>query len=112
MMRFAVGNLERDRDLRKERLEGQRFEIPARIEAQTIDPGRSRASFRHQRPLASIGIRFSPSDDLPSGFMLPLEDDRDAGGRDPAGCIEDVGGDRAHEDAILTHRERPGVAGS
>ncbi len=101
MVRFTVGNLEGDRDLRKKRLEGQRFEITARIEAQTIDPGRSRASVRHQRPLASIGIRFSPPDDLPSGFMLPLEDDPDAGGRDPAGCIEDVGGDRAHEWAIL-----------
>jgi hypothetical protein len=102
VMRFAVRNLERDRDLRKERLEGQRLEIRPRLEAQPINTWRRRAGIRHQRPLPSIGIRFSPPDDLPFRFLLSLENDAHAGGRDATGGIEDVGSDRAHDESILT----------
>ena len=109
VMRFAVGNLERDGDLRKERLEGQRFEVRPRIEAQAVDAWRRRASLWHQRPLPSIGIGFSPSDNLPFRVVLALEDDADASGRDAARGIEDVGGDRAHERGILA--QSPEVRG-
>jgi hypothetical protein len=116
VMRLAVGNLERDGDLRKERLQGERFEIATGVEAQTIDPRRRRARFRHQGPLAAVHIGFSTPDQLPPRFMLPLEDDTDAGSRNAAGGIEDVGGDRAHEGAILAQSSRGsrvgGFAGS
>lgn len=102
VMRLAVGNLEGDGDLRKERLQGKRVEIPTRVEAQTINPGRRRACLRHQRPLAAVRIRFSVPDELPPRFVLPLEDDTDAGSRNAAGGIEDMCGDRAHEEGILT----------
>lgn len=101
VMGFAVGNLERDGDLRKEGLERERLEIAPRVEPQAIDPGRRRARFRHQRPLPPIRIGFSTADQQPLGFMLPLEDDIDASGRHAAGRIEDVGGDGAHERGIL-----------
>ena len=38
---------------------------------------------------------------MPFGFMLALENDADAGGRNTTGRIEDVGSDRAHETPIL-----------
>ena len=102
VMRLAVGNLEGDGDLRKERPKGKRFEIRPRIEAQPIHTWRRRASFRHQRPLAPICIRLPAPDDVPVLLMLALEHDADAGGRNTARGIENVGGDRAHETPILT----------
>ena len=101
VMCFAVGNLERDRDLWKEGFERERFEIAPGVEPQAIDPGRRRARFRHQRTLPAIRIGFSTTDQLPLRFMLPLEDDIDTSGRNAAGRIEDVGGDGAHERRIL-----------
>ena len=101
VMRLAVGNLERDGDLRKERLQGERFEIATGVETQTIDPRRRRARFRHQGPLAAVRIGFPAPDQLPPRFLLPLEDNSDTGGRNAAGGIEDMGSDRAHETAIL-----------
>ena len=106
VMRLAVGNLERDDDLRKKCLERERFEIRPRIEAQPIDAWRRRARVRHQRPLSPIGIRLPAPDDLPFRFMLALEHDADAGGRNTTGGIEDVGSDRAHETPILALSSR------
>ena len=106
---FAVGNLERDGDLRKEGLERERFEITPGVEPQAIDPWRRRAGLRHQRPLPAVRIGRSTTDQLPLRFMLPLEDDLDTSGRNAARRIEDVGGDRAHERAILA--QSPGVRG-
>ena len=98
---FAIGNLERDGDLRKERLDRERFEITPGVEAQAIDSGRRRAGLGYQRPLPAVGISRSTTDQLPLRFMLPLEDDLDASGRNAARRIEDVCGDRAHERRIL-----------
>lgn len=93
---LAVGNLERDGDLRKEGRERERFEITPGIEPQAIDPWRRRAGVRHQRPLPAVRIRLSTADQLPSRFMLTLEDDLDTSGWNAARRIEDVGGDGAH----------------
>ena len=101
VMRLPVGNLERDDDLRKKCLERERFEIRPRIEAQPIDTWWRRAGFRHQRPLPPIGIRLPAPDHMPFRCMLALENDADAGGRNTAGGIEDMGSDRAHETPIL-----------
>jgi len=81
---FAVGNLERDGDLRKEGLERERFEIPPGIEPQAIDSGRRRAGFRDQRPLPAVRIGLPTTDQLPLRFMLPFEDDLDTSGRNAA----------------------------
>jgi hypothetical protein len=44
--------------------------------------------------------------------MLPFEDDLDTSGRNAARRIEDVGGDRAHERAILAHSPGRWVSGA
>ena len=106
---FAIGNLERDDDLRKEGLERERLEVTPGVEAQAIDPGRRRAGLGHQRPLPAVRISRSATDQLPLRFMLPFEDDLDTSGRNAARRIEDVGGDRAHERGILA--QSPEVRG-
>lgn len=103
VMCFGVGNLERDRDLWKEGLERERFEIAPGVEPQAIDPGRRRAGVRHQRALSAVGVGFSTANELPFRFVLPLEHDTNPGRGDAAGGIEDVGSDRAHEGSILAH---------
>ena len=81
---FAIWNLERDDDLRKEGLERERLEITPGVEAQAIDPGRRRAGLGHQRPLPAVRISRSVTDQLPLRFMLPFEDDLDTSGRNAA----------------------------